>query len=192
MNIVDSILMHMFGRPKGILGKLGGIILARTNREFAYSVIGLLDVQANDRALEVGFGPGVGIQLLAKLASAGYVTGVDYSEEMVEQATVRNREEIAAGLVDLRQGSVESLPFENNIFDKVLAINSMQVWSDTLVGLREMRRVMKVGGRMALGFTPNSGQSSTGLTEMLTTAGFTEVYIVETDHGGFCALATIP
>lgn len=52
MNLVDSILMQMFGRPKGILGKLGGIILARTNREFAYLVIGRLDIQGNANFVE--------------------------------------------------------------------------------------------------------------------------------------------
>ncbi|MBE9168571.1 class I SAM-dependent methyltransferase [Pleurocapsales cyanobacterium LEGE 06147] len=191
MSIVDSILMHMFGRPQGILGRLGGIILAFTNREFTYSVINLLDIQANDKVLEIGFGPGVGIQLLAKLASAGYIAGIDYSEEMVEQATARNREAIEAGLVDLRQGSVESLPFEDNTFDKALAVNSMQVWSDALVGLREIRRVMKVGGRIALGFTPYSGQSSTGLTEMLTNAGFIETHLIEMDRS-FGVLAIKP
>jgi ubiquinone/menaquinone biosynthesis C-methylase UbiE len=188
MSVIDSILMRMFGRPQGILGRLGGLVMARTNREFAYWVIDLLDIQPNDKVLEVGFGPGVGIQLLARLASAGHITGVDHSEEMVEQATARNVTAIEAGLVDLRQGSVESLPFEDNTFDKAVAINSMQVWPDAMVGLHEMRRVMKVDGRVALGFTPHSRQPSTGLTEMLTTAGFTEAHLVEKNHG-FCALA---
>ena len=92
-------------------------------------------------------------------------------------------------LVDLRQGSVESLPFEDNTFDKALAVNSMQVWSDAAIALQELRRVMKkVDGTIALGFTPYSGQSSNGLIQMLTNAGFTEVQLVETERG-FCALA---
>jgi ubiquinone/menaquinone biosynthesis C-methylase UbiE len=189
MSIVDNLFMHMFGRPQGMLGRFGGIIMARTNQAFTYSVIDLLDIQPSDRVLEIGFGSGVGIQRLAELASTGYIAGIDYSKEMVEQATERNRSAIEAGLVDLRQGSVENLPFEENTFDKALAVNSMQVWSDAMFGLREMRRVMKnVDGRIALGFTPYSGQSSNGLTEMLATAGFTEVQLVETERG-FCALA---
>ncbi|WP_263432628.1 class I SAM-dependent methyltransferase [Nostoc sp. MS1] len=99
----------------------------------------------------MGFGSGVGIERLSCLASAGYIAGIDNSKEMVEQATVRNREEIEGGRVDLRLGSVESLPFEDNKFDKVLAVNSMQVWTDAVVGLRSVRRVMKEGGTIALG-----------------------------------------
>jgi hypothetical protein len=39
--------------------------MARMNQEIAARATGLLDVQPDDRVLEVGFGPGVGIQLLA-------------------------------------------------------------------------------------------------------------------------------
>src|SRR5919109_2674538 len=118
MTAVECLLMRMFGRPRGILGRLGGLIMARANRKFAHWVIGLLDIQSNDKVLEVGFGPGVGIQLLTGLASGGYIAGVDYSAEMVEQATARNVKAIEAGLDDLRQGSVEGLPFEDCTFDK--------------------------------------------------------------------------
>ncbi|GAB4208343.1 MAG: class I SAM-dependent methyltransferase [Coleofasciculaceae cyanobacterium] len=189
LGIVDNLLMQMFGRPKGILGRLGGFILARTKRDFTQWVIHLLEIQPDDKVLEVGFGLGVGIQMLADAVSTGYVAGVDYSTEMVQQAKALNRKAIEAGLVQLQYGSVEALPFADDTFDKTLAINSMQVWTDVMVGLREMRRVMKVGGKIALGFTPQSGQSSTGLTEMLTKASFTEVRLVETDRG-FCILAT--
>ena len=191
MSVAHSILMRMFGRPKGILGRLGGIIMARTNQKCAAWVIDLLGIQPNDRVLEAGFGPGVGIELLARSASGGYVAGVDPSEEMVQQAKARNVKAMESGQVDLRYGSAESLPFEDNTFTKALAINSMQVWPDAVAGLREMRRVMKPEGRIALGFTPYSGQSKSGLPEMLTAAGFTEAHLVEAEEG-FCALAIKP
>jgi ubiquinone/menaquinone biosynthesis C-methylase UbiE len=82
-----------------------------------------------------------------------------------------------------------NLQFEDNLFDKALAINSMQVWPDAPTGLREIRRVLKAGGSVALGFTPYSGQQKSGLTEALTAAGFTNVRMVEGDNG-FCMLAT--
>lgn len=188
MNAFYRILMQMFGRPQGGLGTLGGMIMARTNKKCAAWVISQLEVQPNDRVLEVGFGPGVGIELLSELAAAGYVAGVDPSKEMFDQAAARNGKAIASGRVDLRQGFAESLPFDDSHFDETMAINSMQVWPDAVAGLREIRRVTKTGGRVALGFTPYSGQRRGELTETLSAAGFTEVRMVETD-GGFCALA---
>ncbi|WP_404786938.1 class I SAM-dependent methyltransferase [Altericista sp. CCNU0014] len=188
LGVVSGLLMQMFGRPKGLLGRLGGIILARTKRDFIQWVIPLLEVHPDSKVLEIGFGPGVAIQILAATASTGFVAGVDYSHEMVEQARARNAKAIESGLVELQYGSVEKLPFADDTFDRTLAINSLQVWFDAMAGLREMRRVMTVGGKIALGFNRSSGQSSTGLTEMLTEAGFIDAHLVKTE-AGFCVLA---
>ena len=82
--------------------------MARTNADCGTWVAELLEVTAKDRVLEVGFGPGVVIQRLAKLAAAGHVAGIDQSREMVEQARARNAAAVQCGLVELRLGSVES------------------------------------------------------------------------------------
>ena len=189
MSTMRNILMRMFGRPRGFLGKLGGIIMARTNEECGSWVIKLLDIGPSESVLEVGFGPGVIIQRLSNLA--GHVAGIDPSHEMLQQARVRNAEAIGSGRVDLRHGSVETLPFDNNTFDKAIAINSMQVWPDAGAGLREIWRVMKSDGRIAFGFTPYSGQRSEGLTETVIAAGFTDAHILKKDKD-FCALAIRP
>jgi ubiquinone/menaquinone biosynthesis C-methylase UbiE len=188
MAIGERILMRMFGRPEGVLGRLGGIILARTNRSFAQELVTFLDIGASEKILEVGFGPGVGIELLTKAANAGTIAGVDPSAEMVKQATARNAAAIRAGAVDLHRGTVASMPFEDNAFDTVIAINAMQVWPDATAGLREIRRVLTRGGRLAVGFTPNAGQPRAGVTEMLSAAGFDQPRLAEL-RGGFCAVA---
>jgi ubiquinone/menaquinone biosynthesis C-methylase UbiE len=189
MSITRSILLRAFGRPQGILGRLGGFIMARMNVDAGKWACGLLEVQPTDSVLEVGFGPGVIIQHLSTLVPAGHVTGIDPSLEMVAQARARNVSAIETGRVDLRHGCIESLPFDDESFDKALAINSMQVWPDALAGLRKMRRVMKPGGRIALCFTPYSGYSAEGLPQICNAAGFNEMRVVESGKG-FCALAT--
>jgi ubiquinone/menaquinone biosynthesis C-methylase UbiE len=179
MNYVRKLLMRMFGRPRGVLGRLGGVIMARMNRDAAEQVIEMLDVRPNDKVLEVGFGPGVAIQLLLDRVPAGSVAGVDQSQEMVRQAATRNADALRSRKVDLRYGSVERLPFADETFDKALAINSMQAWPDPRAGLQEIRRVLKRGGMVALGFTVNSGQPKEGVAESLAA-------------GVFCAIATKP
>jgi len=191
MSVAQNILMHMFGRPQGMLGRLGGMIMARTNADCGVWVIELLEIAPNDSLLEVGFGPGVTVQRLSEVASTGYVAGIDPSEEMVGQARVRNTTAIRSGRVDLRRGSAESLPFDDHVFDKALAINSMQVWADPASGLREIHRVIKPGARIALGFTIYSGQSKKGLTEILAATGFTKAHVVEKEKW-FCVLALKP
>ena len=191
MSLKDRILMRMFGRPQGLAGRLGGLILARGNRPLAEEFVAFLDVQPTDRILEIGFGPGVAIELLAKAAPGVRVAGIDVSQEMVEQARARNAAAIRAGAVDLRHGTVERMPFEDEAFDLALAINSMQVWPDRVAGLREIRRVLRPGARVALAFTPRSGQPRAGVTESLESAGFEDASLAQL-RGGFCALAHKP
>ena len=188
---VRKLLMRMFGRPKGVLGRLGGAIMARVNRDAAGQIIEMLDVRPDDRVLEVGFGPGVAIQLLLHRVPDGSVAGIDYSQEMVRQAAARNAAALRNRKVDLRYGSVERLPFAEGTFDKALAINSMQAWPDARAGLLEIQRVLKHGGNVALGFTVNSGQPKEGVAESLTAAGFAQARIVDMSKL-FCAIATKP
>ena len=191
MSVSRTLLMRAFGRPRGLLGRIGGVIMARSNRACALWVSDLLDPQPRDRILEVGFGPGVAIELMASRASLGHVAGIDASAEMVAQASARNAEAIGRGLVDLRHGSVESLPFPEGSFDKAFAINSMQVWPDRLAGLEEIRRVLGSGCKLALAFTPHSGHAPDGLTDLLSQAGFAAPDFVTKDRN-FCALGTKP
>jgi ubiquinone/menaquinone biosynthesis C-methylase UbiE len=185
-----AILTRMFIRPRGLLGRLGGRIMGRNNAAWGIAVSDLLQIVPTDRVLEVGFGSGVVIEHLAKLAGAGLVAGVDPSSEMLAQARSRNKSAIRGGGVDLRCGSVEQLPFDDNSFDKAVAINSMQVWPDAVAGLREIRRVLKPGGLIALGFTPYSGQPKVGVAERLSAAGFAGASLVEGPGRCFCVLAT--
>ena len=90
MSVMRIILMRMFRRPRGVLGRLGGIIMASTNEGCGAWVAELLEVGPCDSVLEVGFGPGVVIHGPSKLASAGRVAGIDPSHEMLEQARARN------------------------------------------------------------------------------------------------------
>jgi len=159
------------------------------NRDAATEIIQMLDIRPDDKLLEVGFGPGVAIQLLLDRVPAGSVAGIDYSQEMVRQAAARNAAALRNRRVDLRYGSVERLPFADEAFDKALAINSMQAWPDARAGLREIQRVLKRGGSVALGFTVNSGQRKEAVAESLTAAGFVQAQIVDGSNL-LCAIAT--
>jgi ubiquinone/menaquinone biosynthesis C-methylase UbiE len=183
--------MRAFGRPQGILGRVGGMIMARSNRGIATRVIELLDIHPDDEVLEVGYGPGVAIQLIAAKLSSGNVAGIDCSAVMMQQATVRNADAVESGRIELHLGLVEAMPFEDNTFDKALAINSMQAWSGAVGGLREIWRVLKPRGVVALGFTPYSGQAKEGLTAALEAAGFSGVHMLDLNRD-FSVLAVKP
>ena len=142
-------LLKQFGHPSGWLGRLAGVLMAR-GAEDDHWVVDLLDVQPHDRVLEVGFGPGVAVELLARRASSGLVAGVDPSEVMLRQAIKRNREAIRAGRVRLQLGSVSALPYRDASFTKACAIHSLYFWPSIEDGLRELQRVLQPQARLVL------------------------------------------
>ncbi len=143
-----------FAHPEGWAGRFVGMILALKNRKRNAWTISMLDIQPSDQVLEIGFGSGQAIQEVAKLTPNGFVAGIDLSDVMVEQASKRNSMAIRSGRVLLRQGSESPLPFEDNKFNKVFAVNSMQFWSNPIAGLQEIRRVLKSGGRVVITIQP--------------------------------------
>jgi SAM-dependent methyltransferase len=86
----DYIMENMFCAPKGALGRLGGQLMSQ-DRWLPAWVLDLLEIHPLDSVLEVGSGPGLGLQLAAARAYQGKVAGVDPSETMLEMASQRNR-----------------------------------------------------------------------------------------------------
>jgi hypothetical protein len=82
MSLIQNLFMRMCGRPEGVLGRFGGMIMASTNKACGIWVSDLVQIRGYDRVLEVGFGPGVIIEYLSFVATAGHVTGIDPSPEM--------------------------------------------------------------------------------------------------------------
>ena len=145
MGIAQSLLMRMFGRSQGALGRLGGLTMARGNYDRGTWVIDLLEIRPNDRVLEVGFGSGVLIQRVA--AAAACVAGADLSQEMVEQVRARNAGVSTYAAAPWRVCRMIIIPSM-----QAPAVNSFQVWQNAVAGLREIHRVMKpmAGSRLPL------------------------------------------
>src|SRR5260370_4478192 len=150
MNVLDA----AFGHPRGPLGRLGGVIMARSTGKRNEWTLSLLDIQRDDRVLEVGCGPGALIQALATKATAGVVVGVDLSPTMLQQASKRNAQAIREGRARLEVGSATALPFEEASFDKALSANSVPFGPDQVAGVRAMLRQPKSRGMHAIILLP--------------------------------------
>lgn len=140
-----------FAAPHGPLGYAAGWLMARLNDEMNRLVIDQLDLHPEESVLEIGSGPGRTLALAAARVTKGLVAGVDISEVMIAQAQRRNRAAVRDGRVELRQAGVSALPYSDARFDKALAVNSYYFWPRPEADLREVRRVLKPGGTLALG-----------------------------------------
>jgi len=145
-----SSLTSQFACPTGLLGAVVGRLMAVKNSKMNEFAVEMLDVQPDDQALEIGFGHGRTIRMIAERAKAGFVAGVDLSDVMVRQAAKYNLDLIVADRAEVRQGSVADLPYECGRFTKVLAVNNYQFWPNAELNLGEMRRVMREGGLLVI------------------------------------------
>ena len=145
-----------FGRPTGFWGRAAGLLMAHrtSNRRRNAWAVSLLDVRRDDRVLELGFGPGLAIRELSRIAAEGYVCGIDHSELMLRWARRRNADGLRRGVVDLRLGSVDELPAFDALFDKILAVNAMMFWREPVARLAEFRRLLRPGGLITVAHQP--------------------------------------
>ena len=159
---VASAVRGQFGRPAGLWGRGAGLLMSHrsSNRRRNAWAVSLLDVRPEDRVLEIGFGPGLAIRELARLAAEGYVCGIDHSELMLRRAKRLNAGGLRRGVVDLRLGSVEDLPAFDEPFDKILAVNAMMFWREPVARLEELRGVLRSGGLMAVAHQPRGPGAS--------------------------------
>lgn len=154
MNPIGRLLAKKFRNPTGLLGRLIGMSMARKNASAAGWTVSLLNTQPQQHILEIGFGPGLAVQHASQKATQGLIAGVDLSETMVQVASKRNLAAIESGRVLLKQGNVSSLPFPDACFDTAYTIHCIYFWDQPLEGLKEINRILKPGGLLAVTITP--------------------------------------
>ena len=109
-----------------------------------------VSVKEDFTILDVGCGGGATVHRLASMAPQGKVYGIDYSRQSVAASSRTNRRFIRAGQVDIRLGSVSDLPYPDNHFDLVTAVETHYFWPDLEADLREVLRVLNPAGKLLI------------------------------------------
>jgi ubiquinone/menaquinone biosynthesis C-methylase UbiE len=86
------------------------------------AVVEELDVQPDDRVLEIGCGHGIAATYVCERLTTGRLTAVDRSPKMIAAAARRNAEHVAAGTAEFLAQNLEELDLGDRRFDKVLAV----------------------------------------------------------------------
>ena len=184
-------MYRMFVVPDGKSGEKGAQMMIDLGDAMAREAIAFLDLGKQDRVIEIGFGPGIGLETLAKTASQGTVVGIDPSELMHQLASERNKDSIASGKINIIKGTVQNLPFDDDYFNGAVAMDNMHFWSEPLSGLIELKRVLLPGSNLVCSFTPHSGGNIHGWEKRFETAGYVDFKIFETSRG-ICIVAKVP
>ena len=134
--------------------------------------------------LDVGCGGGRTIQKLATRTD-GKVYGADYAAGSVAASQANNAELARAGRVAVVRASVSALPFSADTFDLVTAVETQYFWPDLVNDMKEIRRVLKPGGRLVvIAEAYKDGGSSKAHNSVLKLLG--DGYLSVAEHRDLC------
>jgi ubiquinone/menaquinone biosynthesis C-methylase UbiE len=145
MSIYDFLLNH-FRKPKGIFGGMVASKMNESHKNLSDWGFGFIDVPHDAIALDIGCGGGATVRRLAKLAPDGHIYGADYSKKAVKMTRKFNRDLVRSGSVTIEQADVSDLPYEDDTFDVITAIETYFFWPDPETDFVEVRRTLKPGG----------------------------------------------
>ena len=180
-------------QPSGFFGRYVMVhLLNRINVSMNSLALDTLCLDSQDHVLEVGFGGGDLIARMSHVVSQGRITGVDYSQDAVDACSKRFAKFIRDGVIDLHCANVESLPFKPDTFTKACTVNTLYFWPVPHAALRQIHRVLKEDGTLAVCFTPRTVMANQGnvihhgftlyepeeVTTLLRETGFRDVQIV--------------
>jgi SAM-dependent methyltransferase len=188
---LKSCLASQLAYPRGWLGRWATSVMNQANDALGLWTLQALDLSGSEHVLEVGFGGGPLLQVL--LERAKRVEGVDRSRDSVVAAMARFPEALRRGRLFLGEGDLMDLPMAANSFDAVLSVNTVYFWPDPARCASELFRVLKPGGRLALGLRPGALIRTEGLekhgfrpwdrfeelTALLAGAGFVALFVDE-------------
>ena len=119
----------------------------------------------NQRVADVGFGGGIGLQLLLeRVGPSGRVDGIDVSPTMVAQARRTYAAACAAGTLSAATGSMLDLPLPDDSLDAAITVNTVYFLDDVTPALKEFHRVLKPGGRLVIGIGDPAAMARAAVT----------------------------
>jgi ubiquinone/menaquinone biosynthesis C-methylase UbiE len=203
--------LNQWRRPTGLLGRLLARALNISHSKGTDWGFQHIAIERHHTVLDVGCGGGGTVHKLAGIAIEGKVYGIDYSQASVIAARRTNKHWIKMGRVEILLGSVSCLPFSDQMFDLVTAVNSHYYWPNLVTDLQEVTRVLKPGARLVLigeaykggkydnrnqifvKFVDISCQSVDELSKALSMAGYIDVQMFEEyNKGWICGIGRKP
>lgn len=157
---LGKLMWSTAGIPSGPLGWLSARSMPRDHAPFYRLVAEALELRPDDTLLEVACGSAAFLDWHA--AHVGVVAGLDASDIQVALAQERLAERIAAGTAEIVKGDAGTLPWGDDHFSAVTAIESLELFAEPGPALAEMRRVLRPGGRgvFTMGFRLDASKAT--------------------------------
>ena len=145
-------LSRQLGRPTGLVGRVVGRALNRGNRSVIRDAVHATEARKGGTVADIGFGGGAGLALLLdQVGSAGVVHGIEISSTMLAAARRRFANHVKKGGLQLHEATMQLLPLPDDSVDAALSTNTIYFVDDLGAAVSELARVLRPGGRLALG-----------------------------------------
>jgi arsenite methyltransferase len=136
---------NQFRKPSGFFGRIISVIMRNGNGVAYEKIIPELQIKKDERILEIGYGHGLGIDLICSNYDC-FVSGVDFSELMYNEATKRNKNHIVQNKAELRHGDyMDSETFADQ-YNKVFCINVVYFWNSLMEPFSKIHAELKEEG----------------------------------------------
>ena len=183
--------MSQFAKPTGFFGKILAKGMARGHKHFYKNAARVIDPKKDDKYLEIGFGSGIFIKRY--ISHVLKISGIDHSDDMVQLASEMNKNLVDVGKAEFKQGNASVLPWADNEFTVVTAIETFFFLHEVEKVLNEIFRVLQPGGRVVIEMAYNKDDgvnhqrvikkislrlySGEEMKKLLTNAGFSNIVI---------------
>ncbi len=145
-------LSRQLGRPTGLVGKVIGRVLNRGNRSVILAAVEAAETGNGGTVAEIGFGGGAGLALLLdQVGPTGVVHGIEISLTMLAEARRRFENQVGKGTLRLHEAPMQQLPLPDGSVDAAVSTNTIYFVDDLGACMSELARVLRPGGRLALG-----------------------------------------
>ena len=141
-----KLLGQQLRKPSGLSGKMVAFLMNRRSRKFYLKIIEKLEIDEQDKICEIGYGPGLGIHLIAGARSGCSISGVDFSPLMFETASGRNRKFIDNKRVRLYQGDFLTIDMHGEMFNKIFCINFVYFFKELAPLFNRIHSLLNVNG----------------------------------------------
>jgi ubiquinone/menaquinone biosynthesis C-methylase UbiE len=147
-----STVAGQLGRPHGILSPLVARALNRGNERAIAAAVESVEIPRGAVAADIGFGGGVGLQLLLdRVGDDGVVHGIEIADDMLRRARSRFGSDVRSGRLQLSSGSLTALGLDDGSVDALITVNTVYFVSELDAACGELARVLRPGGRAVIG-----------------------------------------
>ena len=180
--MLTEFLIKQSQKPSGLIGRVITKIWSFYFKKLSLWAIKQTTISGNYRILEIGYGGGSTIKNLLALNKNLEIHGIDISKESYRTAQRVHSDSIRKGSVQLKIGNVENMPYQNNYFDRIFAIQTHIFWKDIKKSFQEVYRVLSSNSTLIIAsekekihYHMTDYRTSHEFSQLLTSIGFSKI-----------------